>query len=141
VSRFENNNKNCNHKMTYRRITGLYDTIAPFYNMSGNQESISNSDMISLECYHSKIYTTTSPVELSIGPGHQSGQLKKMTFVHKGSEQGNVTINCLSLPGILSKIELVNVGDSVLLLYTGGIWIVLETLNYNDVTLRSPIVS
>jgi hypothetical protein len=126
---------------TYRRVAGMYDTLAPFYNMSGNQESISSGDYISLQCFHSKIYSTTSIVELNIGTGFQSGQMKKLTFVHKGSEEGNVLINCTSLPGILSKIEMINVGDSITLLYTGGSWVVLETLNYNDVTLESPIVS
>lgn len=119
----------------------MYDTLAPFYNMSGNQESISSGDYISLKCFHSKIYSTTSLVELNIDSGFQAGQMKKLTFVHKGSEEGNVVITCTSLPGILSKIEMINVGDSATLLFTGGSWLVLETLNYNNVTLQSPIVS
>ncbi len=125
----------------YKRITGLYDTIVPFYQMNGNQESISNGDYISIECFHTKVYSSTEPVELNMSNPAQSGVLKKITFIHKGCENGNIKINCLSLPKELSKIEMTNVGDSVLLLFTGGIWIVLETLNYNDVSLRSPIIS
>ncbi len=125
----------------YSRIQGEYDTLVPFYNMNGNQESISNDECISTDCYHTKVYSTSELVSLILPVASQSGTLKKITFVHKGSEIGNVIITCVSLPRELSTIEMTNVGDSILLLYTGGIWIVLETLNYNDVSLRSPIVS
>lgn len=123
------------------RLEGLYNTLAPFYVMSGNQESISKGEYISLECFHTKIYTTDSQVEFHMQNGNQSGQLKKITFVHKGNEHANAILFCLSLPGDSSKIEFTNVGDSATLMYTGGIWIVLETLNYPNPSLFSPVVT
>jgi len=124
-----------------RRVDGLYNTLAPFFIMSGNQESISKGDHISVECYHTKVYTVTTPVKFILNDGYQAGQLKKITLVHKGNTDANVTIDCISLPRELSKIEMVNVGDTVTLMFTGGIWIILETINIMNVSLRSPIVS
>lgn len=124
-----------------QRIEGMYNTLAPFYVMSGNQESISEGEFISLECFHTKIYTTDNPIELKMPNGHQSGLLKKITFVHKGNENANAIVYCVSLPGESSKIEFTNVGDSVTLMYTGGIWIILETINYPNPSLYSPIVT
>ena len=123
------------------RIEGLYNTLVPFHVMSGNQESISQGEYISLECFHTKLYSTDSQVEFNLSNGVQAGQLKKLTFVHKGSENANIVVFCMSLPGDSSKIEFTNVGDSATLMYTGGIWIILETLNYSNPSLFSPIVT
>lgn len=123
------------------RIEGLYNTLAPFYVMSGNQESVSDGDFISLDCYHSKVYSNDNTVNLKLKNGYQNGQLKKITLVHKGDADANVEIECLSLPRGLSKITFENIGDMIVLMFNGGSWIVLETINYSDPSLSSPIVS
>jgi hypothetical protein len=108
--------------------------------MSGNQESISGGGRVSLDCYHSKLYTTDSAVVLHLDNGLQDGQLKKFTFVFKGTSEGNVTVQCPSLMGINSEIVFSNVGDNCVLLWTGGTWCVLETGNTVDPTQQSPVV-
>ncbi len=124
----------------YSRIPGRYNTLASFHMMSGNQESLGGSGAISLKCYNSKLFSTVSPVILTLEKGLQDGQLKKMQLVHKGNEDAYVTVSCPSLSGGSTKIVFSNIGDYVLLGWTGGAWCVLETGNSTDPSLQSPVV-
>lgn len=124
----------------YTRLPGRYNTLAPFYMMSGNQESLGGSGDISVKCYNSKLFSTSESVLVNLPKGLQDGQLKKLQLVHKGSEDANVTVFCPSLVGDYDTIVFTNVGDSALLGWTGGAWCVLETVNSTDVTLGTPEV-
>ena len=124
----------------YVRVPGRYNTLAPFLVMSGNQESITGSGNISVECFCSKLYTTDSHVYLKLNNGLQDGQLKKLKLVHKGKEGTHVTIDCPALLGASHKMLFTNVGDSVLLAWTGGSWCVMETGNTSDPTLMTPVI-
>ena len=122
------------------RLQGSRRTLAPFYITSGHQESISTGKSISLECFHTKVYTDKEPIQLDLPRGFQCGLLKKITFVYKGDDVANVTVKCLGLKGG-DTIDFTNVGDYILLLYTGGYWIILESLNSADPSSQSPTIS
>lgn len=133
---------NRNYIRHFACVPGRYNTLAPFIVMSGNQESLSGSGTISLDCYHTKLFSTDSPVTVSLESGLQDGQLKKLQYVHKGKEMNSLTVEC---PAILgdngeSKIWFSNVGDYVLLAWTGQCWCVLESGNTTDPRLDSPKV-
>jgi hypothetical protein len=82
------------------------------------------------------MYTTQDPIALNLGNGIQDGQLKKLTFVFKGTENANVVVECPSMADLYSEILFTEVGDFTLLFWTGGNWIVLESGNSTDPTLQ-----
>jgi hypothetical protein len=59
-----------------------------------------------------------------------------MTFVFKGTENANITVECPSLLDMYSEIVFNEVADFALLMWNGGNWIVLETGNSSDPTLQ-----
>lgn len=124
----------------YSRITGRFNTLAPFFMMSANQESLGGSGDISVTCYNTKLFTTASYTTVTLKQGLQDGQLKKIALVHKGNEDANAVVSCPSLIGPSNEILFTNVGDYVLLGWTGGSWCVLETSNSTDPTLQTPVV-
>jgi hypothetical protein len=125
---------------SFSRVTGRYNTLGMFVPMSGVQQRVTGNDQtIDVNCYHSKMYTTQDPVTLSLGNGIQDGQLKKMTFVFKGTENANIVVECPSLFETYSEIVFSEVGDFAVLLWTGGNWVVLETGNTTDPTLQPMI--
>lgn len=124
----------------YTRVAGRYNTIAPFIVMTGYQESLTGNGDISLECYHTKLYTTDSPITLYLGNGVQDGQLKTLTMVFKGNEEANATVECPSLSGTSTQLVFSNIGDKIELLWNGGSWLVLSTMNTTDPTLQTPVV-
>lgn len=125
----------------FTRVAGRYNTLATFVPMSNkNQESITGNARVDINCYNSKIYTRNAPIILRLGNGVQDGQLKKLTFVYKGSEKATATLECPALSGTYSEIVFSEVGDQILLLWTGGNWSVLETLNITNPSLQSPWV-
>lgn len=126
----------------FTRITGKYTTMGTFVpTPDANQETITgDSSSIDLTIFNSKLYSRNKPVTLEMGNGIQDGQIKKMTFVYKGSETATVTVQCTSLPGTNSEIVFSEVGDQITLIWTGGNWSVLETLNVTDPRLQSPWV-
>lgn len=123
----------------YSRLPGRFNTLAPFYMMSGNQESIGGSGKISIKCFNSKLFATSETSNLILPRGLQDGQLKKLKLVHKGNEDADVIVSCPSLAGDSDSIAFINVGDSVLLGWTGKAWCVLET-SCTDPTLQTPVV-
>jgi|SRR6478609_4263092 len=125
----------------FTRISGRYNTLGPFIPMSEkNQESVTGNGRIAVDCFHSKLYTRNKPITLQLGNGIQDGQLKKLTFVYKGSENATVTVECPALSSTNSQLVFSEVGDQAQLLWTGGNWSVLETLNITNPTLQSPWV-
>lgn len=124
----------------FSRIAGRYNSLAPFFIMSGNQQIVTGSNDVDVSCFHTKMYTTDEPITLKLNNGYQDGQLKKMTFVFKGSETANVVLECPALTDTYSQVTFNEVGDQLLLMWTGGSWCVLETLNITDPSLNSPVV-
>lgn len=125
----------------FTRIIGRYNTLGPFLPMSeNNQESITGDARVSVNCYHSKLFSRNEPVTLNLGNGIQDGQMKKLSFTYKGAEDATVTVECPALPSTNSQIIFSEVGDQALLFWTGGTWLILETLNCTNPTLQSPWV-
>lgn len=120
------------------RVAGRYNTLVPFVVVSGNQESIGGSGNIALDCYHTKLFCTNSSASFRLNDGLQDGQVKKLQFVHKGRESLSATVGCKSILGGSTTIVFNNIGDYVLLIWTGTDWCVLETGNSTDPTLGSP---
>ena len=125
----------------YTRVEGRSNTIGIFYPMLGAQQSIgADGGIIDLNTYHTKIYTTDKPITLKMANGLQHGQIKKITLVLKGTESSIATVNCPGMTDYLSKIVFYEKGDQCTLLWTGGTWVSIETLNTEDVSLQSPVV-
>ena len=122
----------------YSRVSGLYGTLGAFYPTTGVQESLSeNNASISVNCYNTKVYTTNEDIELKLPAGIQTGQMKQIVFSYKKTEPYNVLVtsdyflgNCV--------INFKNQGDFVKLIYTGGVWTVLETGNFISPDLNTP---
>jgi hypothetical protein len=72
--------------------------------------------------------------------GLQDGQLKKLSLSFKGLDQSSVTVTCPTLMSYYTQIVFSEVGDQILLMWNGGSWVVLETLNVCDPTIQSPLV-
>ena len=125
----------------FTRVAGRYNTIAPFVPMTEkNQERVTGESRINVNCYHSKLYTRNKPITLQLGNGIQDGQLKELTFVFKGAEDATCTVECAALSSTNSEIIFQEVGDQVQLLWTGGSWTVLKTLNVTNPSLQFPWV-
>lgn len=124
----------------FTRVAGKYGTLAPFFNTRGYQQSITGGGDISLDCYHTKIYTTSDPVTFRLASGLQDGFLKKITFCFKGSDQATAVVECPGLTEYYSRIVFTEPGDQLLLIWDGGAWRILETLNITDPSLNSPTV-
>jgi len=123
------------------RVQGRYQSLAQFIIPTGNQESLTgDGESVSTECYHSKIYSVDSSIKLNLGNGLQDGQMKLITLVHKGSEDQTITLNVPSLKGIFSSIIFSNMGDQAQVMWTGGSWVIVFTLNSSNPNLLSPLV-
>ena len=126
----------------YDRIIGSHGTMGAFYPANSLQESIGEDGAdISVTCYHTKVYAIDNPVVLRLADGQQTGQLKKITLVHKGTDASNVTVSCPTLTGNFFEILFSNVGDQLELIWNGYSWSVLTTLNFMDPFLQTPWVS
>ena len=88
----------------FSRISGRYNTLVPFFNITNLQESLSGNGIIAINCYNTKMYTTDSSITLRLLDGQQDGQLKKLSFVFKGNEDTFVTVECPTLIDIFSQI-------------------------------------
>lgn len=124
----------------FARVSGRFNSLAPFYIMSGKQESITGHGDISVTSFNTKLYTTDSTVVLRLNNGSQDGQLKKMTFSFKGVENSTVVVECAALMEDYSQIVFSEVGDQILLMWNGKEWVVLETLNIVDPRSQTPVV-
>lgn len=128
---------------TFAMVSGSNgQTIAPFHPTSGVQQSVTgNNATINVQCYHTKVYTTDGPLTMSMPMGTQAGQLKKITFVHKGTHQATVTVLCSTLQGDSTEIQFTEAGDQIELMWTGNhAWAVLSTLNLLNPASNSPMV-
>ena len=105
----------------------------------GLQESLTGNQAISSSCYHTRVYSTDEPCQMTLGRGLQKGQMKKISFVHKGSDEANVNINCPNLKNA-TRIVMSKKGDQIELVWLGGVWAVLCTLNYENFMALSPRV-
>ena len=131
-----------NPYQVFPRINGSNGTIGAFFFATGNQESIGDDGGdINTSCFHTKIYSIDAPVHLNLGSGLQDGQLKRITLVHKGTENGNVTVTCPTLFGNTTQVLFSNVGDVLELVWNGYSWSVMYTLNMLDPTSQTPWVS
>lgn len=125
----------------FYRVQGRYQSLAQFIIPSGNQESLTgDGETISNECYHTKIYSVDGSIQLNLRNGLQDGQMKLITLVHKGSENQSVTVSIPSLQGACSTIIFSNIGDQAQLMWTGGSWVTLVTLNPSNPELMTPLV-
>jgi hypothetical protein len=121
-------------------VQGMYGSMASFFIASGKQQIISETDIISVECHHTKVYSKLDPIILQLFNGHQPGQLKKISFIYKGSVDADITILCPCLNENLTRMIMKNAGDYILLMYNGSQWVVLETLNFIEPCMSSPII-
>jgi hypothetical protein len=119
------------------------NTIVPFQSFSGMQQSLTGEGaIIDAKCYHTKLYTTTGPVTVNLGMGTQFGQMKKITFVHKGTADGNVIVSCPTLMGDYTELTFSEIGDQAELMWSGGQqWVVMSTLNIVSPASPTPVVS
>lgn len=125
----------------FYRVQGRYQSLAQFVIPNGNQESLTgDGESISNECYHTKIYSVDGDLNLNLGNGLQDGQTKLITFVHKGSESQIITVTVPSLQGAFSSIVFSNISDQAQLMWTGGSWVILVTLNNCNPELMTPLV-
>ena len=126
---------------TYSSLPGSAGTLAPFYPTNGMQESLCDDEAyISVSCYHSKLYTTTDSVTMHLNRGSQNGQLKKITFLYKGdNKEATITVTSNWL-GSNSRVVFYNEGDQAVFLWTGGVWVVLETMNVVNLQSQTPSV-
>lgn len=123
----------------FARVLGSNSTLSPFVNGGGNQQSITGDNaIIRNDCYHNKIYSTDGPLTMTLPNGIQEGQTKKITFVHKGSSDANITISCPSLKGTFTQISFEEAGDQIELLWYLRKWNVLSTLNILNLIAPSP---
>lgn len=123
----------------YNRVPGRYSTLGAFFGTSGTQESLS-SGSVSTECYHTRLFSTDAPASVTLYNGLQDGQLKKLTMAFKGHESADVEMHCPALSGAEERITFKEPGDFALLMWTGGVWVVLETGNTVDPSAQ-PLVS
>ena len=125
----------------FSRVAGRYNSLAPFYIMSGKQQVLTGeNNNIDMNVYHTKLYTTMTPITINMGNGNQDGQLKKITLAFKGNEDSNATVACPALAETDSHIVFSQIGDFALLMWTGGSWNVLETGNVLDPSSNTPVV-
>jgi hypothetical protein len=124
----------------FARVSGRYNTLAPFLVMTGDQQIVTGNSSIDVTCYNTKIYTTDVQNTLSLPNGLQDGMLKKISLVFKGTESANAIVECPSLTDVYSQITFSNVGDYVLMLWTGGSWCIIESGNFIDPASQSPTV-
>lgn len=116
------------------------ETMSVYASGVGMQETLTGEQVLSVTCYHSKVYTTDSPCVMKLGRGVQRGQLKKISFVHKGLDGADVTIHCSNLKHGSTRIIMSKKGDQIELVWLGGTWAVLSTLNYENFMSPSPTV-
>ena len=125
----------------YTSVPGSAGTLASFYPTNGMQESLcDDGSYISVSCYHTKLYTTTESITVHLEKGLQVGQLKKITFCYKGDNKTatiNLTSNWL---GTVSHVMFYNEGDQLSLIWTGGVWSVLESLNIVNLQSQTPVI-
>ena len=124
------------------RVQGRNNMLGAFYTSTGQQESITgDQSYLSVELYHSKIYTIDSSITLKLSNGIQDGQLKCVTFVHQGVLDANITLDVPGLLGTDTQVDFINLGDTLLLMWDGKAWTVLYTLNTIDPSYQTPIVT
>lgn len=122
------------------KVVGKSGSLAPFIIPSGNQESLSGSGILALDCLHTKLYTVDSDGDFSLSRGLQTGQLKRITFVYKGLDGSKAVCNIPDFGGTDTEIVFHNEGDTAELMWDGGLWKVLYTLNVTDPRQQTPIV-
>ncbi len=121
-------------------MSGSHETINAFVAGLGLQETLTGEQTISGTCYHTKVYTTEHACEMKLGRGVQKGQIKKISFVHKGLDGADVVIQCSNLKYGNTRIVMSKKGDQIELVWLGGIWAVLSTLNYENFMSPTPSV-
>lgn len=126
----------------YGRVTGTNGSIGAFHFVSGNQQALTgDKGVIRNTCYHTKIYSIDKPITLTLGTGLQDGQLKRITCVHKGTAEANITVTCPTLLGDYTQIVFSKAGDQIDLLWNGSSWSVLYSINFMEPLSNTPVVS
>lgn len=122
-------------------MSGNYQTLSTFVSGLGLQETLTGNQEISVLCYHTKVYSTDNECNMELKAGVQRGQMKKISFVHKGQDGASVNINCNCLKYGNTRIVMSKKGDQVELMWLGGIWAVMSTLNYENFMSPTPVVT
>ena len=124
-------------------IVGKSKSLFPFYPSNNVQESVSNLDTISTTCHHTRLYTDEHCVNHVMLSAGQAGQLKRLTYCKKGKDKDAIVIVKLAaLSGATNpSVIFYNIGDTLLVMWDGGSWKILETINTKDTSLQSPVVS
>lgn len=127
--------------LTFNRVLGNRGTIAPFLKDYGMQQVLTGEGAtISTETYHTKLYSKSIPIRMTLGQGQQGGQLKMMTFVHKGHSDATVTVECPSLSGDGTSIVFSKPGDQMQLMWNSFNWVPIYSLNMHDLLSNTPEV-
>ncbi len=122
---------------TYSSIVGNYGTYGVFVKPTGNQEVLLKGN-ISTEIFHTKLMIGEENIDTYLPSGIQLGQLKKLTFCFKNSDDDEMVVRCPLLSGAYSRIRFQNEGDYCLLIWT-NVWSILESGNTVDPML-GPLV-
>ena len=118
----------------------MSEIVATYVTGTGLQEVLTGDQLISSSCHHTKVYSTERTCNMTLGRGVQKGQLKKITFIHKGLDGAVVNINCTNMKHGNTRIVMSKKGDQIELVWLGGVWAVLSTLNYENMTSNTPVV-
>jgi len=103
-------------------IDSLFENIPGLLNVSQTPETITSSGTVSVGHVTNLISTGSSNIALTLGDGN-NGQIKFITMTVDGG--GNATVTPVNLLGG-SIITFNDIGDSVMLLFTGTTWAIMS---------------
>jgi hypothetical protein len=123
----------------YYQLLGNYTTMAPFISRTGLQQSVTGEGAtINTMSYHTKIYSTDTSLNMTLADGRQEGQVKLITFTHKGAPESDIRVRTTQLMGSNSQITFSEVGDQVQIMWANGTWFPMMTLNTCDPSSQTP---
>jgi hypothetical protein len=103
-------------------VGNLFENVPGLFNLSQTPETIISSTAIDISKVITLISTGSAAIALTLGDG-SNGQLKFLTMTVDGG--GDAVITPTNLLGG-SVLTFADVGDSVILLFTGSNWVIMS---------------
>jgi len=103
-------------------VGNLFENVPGLFNLSQTPETIISSTVIDISKVITLISTGSAAIALTLGDG-SNGQLKFLTMTVDGG--GDAVITPTNLLGG-SVLTFADVGDSVILLFTGSNWVIMS---------------